>query len=373
MIIAALSGVILFLCDPLMAQTVTAPVGYCKLGAYDSGGNYLGLLGNSDTLISIPFTRASEYTGTIASVSSNVVTINGATGWAVNQFVYKQATQPKTYYAQIGPGAGGTVNPKEGCIYTVSANTAGTLSLNLNGDVISSIPTNSQITLIPYWTLGTVFPSSSMNTSFTATTSTRNFQTQILIPNYSAVGVNLAYSLCYYFINSGSNIGWRLFGDATTTDHSDDILVPNGYFVVRNDNKAPTLPLIVQGSVLTGKMTTSESTLANQAQDNAAAMIRPVDVPLTNSGLTPLDGSFVATASTNYFQDQLLIYDNAQIAINKSPSAVYYYMNNGWRLEGDSTTTDHGSDELPAGSALTIRKSAFDSGITGFWQNSATY
>jgi uncharacterized protein (TIGR02597 family) len=197
------------------------------------------------------------------------------------------------------------------------------------------------------------------------------------MPNTGAQGVNLGYSQTYYFINNGTNVGWRLFGDATTTDHSNDILSPDSYFVLRNINGAPTLPLVVTGSVITGKVTLPETTLVSQDQDNDVAMIRPINVTLDNCGLNPTSGSFAATSSTRNFQDQLFIYNNAQVTTNKSPSATYYYISNGsnvgWRLFGDATTTDHGEDLIPAGSALTIRKAASPAGFTDFWQNTPTY
>jgi uncharacterized protein (TIGR02597 family) len=369
----AFAFAILGLSCPLKAQSDSSPLGLYHLGAYDSSGNYLGLLGNSDTLVSMPFTRNPEFTGTIQSVSNNVVTVTGTPGWAGSQFVYLQGIQPKTYYALIGANTGGPANLKEGCIYTVTANGTNTVTFALNGDSITSVPANSQISLIPYWTLGTVFPATNQNVSFTATTSTRDFQTQVLLPNFAATGVNLGYSETYYFINTGANVGWRLFGDATTTDHSDDILIPSSYFVVRNNNGAPTLPLVVTGNVLTGKVTLPETTLAAQSQDNDVTMIRPLDVTLNDSGLTPTNGSFVATTSTRSFKDQLFIYNNAQVTLNKSPSATYYYMNGAWRLFGDTTTVDHGSDLISSGSALTIRKAASGTGTTDFWQNTPTY
>ncbi len=357
----------------LEAQTYSNIVGYDKLGAYNTQGNYLGSLSNSDTLVSLPFTRPPAYTGEVQSVANNVVTVSGSPGWANSEFVYNKGTQPNTYYALIGANSSGPADPKEGCIYEVTGNTTNSISLALNGDSITAVPANSQITLIPYWTLSTLFPPVNANASFTPTLSTRNLATEVLIPNYAAIGVNLAYSETYYFLNSGANVGWRLFGDAVTTDHGDDVLAPNSYFVVRNANAAPTLPLVVAGDVLTGKVTTYEITQASQAQDNDVALIRPVAVTLNNSGLNPAGGSFVSTSSTRSLQDQLLVYNNAQTALNKSPSATYFYFNNAWRLFGDSTTADHGSDLIPSGSALTIRKAATGTGYTVFWQNSPTY
>lgn len=359
---------------PLEAQTVTSssPLGMCEIGAYDSHGNYLGLQANSDTLVSIPFVRPAAFTGTIQSVSNNVITVNGSPNWAANQFVYAAGSQTNTYYALIGASASGPANPREGCIYPVTANGSGTVTLSLNGDTIGSIPANSQISLIPYWTLATLFPAANANVSFTPTSSTRTFKTEVLIPNYSASGINLSASQTYYFISSGGNVGWRLFGDSATADHGNDVLAPDGYITIRNQNGAPTLPLVVSGNVPMSKLTVPLATLSTGPQDNATAVIRPIDTSLNNCGLNPTDGSFVATTSTRSFKDQLFFYNNAQVGFNKSTSATYYYMNNGWRLFGDAVTTDHGADLIPAGSAITIRK-ASGTGLSAFWSNAPTY
>jgi len=364
------------LCIPAFPLEAQAPVGFFKMGAYDGNGNYLGLPANSDTLVSIPFIRPPAFTGTVQSVSNSVITVNESTNWSASQFVYAAGTQTNTYYALIGPSASGPANPKEGCTYLVTANGTNTMTLFLNGDSIGTIPVSSQITLIPYWTLATLFPASNANVSFTPSTSTRSLKTEVLIPDYSSPGVNLSATKLYYFISSGTNIGWRLFGDATTTDHGNDVLIPDGYITVRNQNGSPTLSLIASGNVPTSKQTVPLATLSTGPQDNATAVIRPIDVSLNNSGLNPADGSFTATTSTRSFKDQLFFYSNSQVAINKSPSALYYYISNGtnvgWRLFGDAITTDHGNDLILAGSALTIRK-ATGSGQTAFWNNAPTY
>ena len=95
-------------------------------------------------------------------------------------------------------------------------------------------------------------------------------------------------------------------------------------------------------------------------------MVRPFDVTLNASGLNPADGSFVAN-------DLLLQFDNAQVAMNKTPSAIYYYdvqANNsgGWRLTGDGAT-DHGNDVIPAGSGFIVRKAPKAGAASVFWTN----
>ena len=136
--------------------------------------------------------------------------------------------------------------------------------------------------------------------------------------------------------------------------------------------------------MLTKKLAVPLVTSASQKQDNAVSMLRPVDVALNDSGLTPSDGSFVATrAFLNpqdrfpLMRDQLLLFDNTQVGFNKSPSAIYYYSAGslggpGWKLFGDGFT-DHGDDLVPAGSAIVIRKAVTASGQTAFWTNSPTY
>ena len=371
--IARIVAIAITVTCPAWAQTgTTSPQGLYKLGAYDNLGNYLGLQSNSDTLVSLPFTRTPEYLGTIASVSGSTLTVSG-TPWSSNQFVYAQGTQSKTYFVLIGAGPSGTTNPKEGCIYAITANTTNSLTLTLNGDSISSVPANSSITVIPYWTLATVFPATDSNVSFTPTTTTRTVKTTVLIPNYAGIGSNLASSTVYYFINASGNVGWRLNGDSSTKDHGDDILLPDGYFTVRNSNGSPTLPLALFGSALTGKVTVPQETQAAITQDNPSSMIRPIDISLNNTGLSPANGSFAATTSTRALKDTLLVFNNLSVSINKPASAVYYYMNNAWRLNSDAPTIDHGADIIAAGSAIIVRKAPTGNGQTAFWTNTATY
>ena len=93
--------VVVCLSAVVMAQTsvTTDPVGFATTSC----------LGNSDTYLGIPFTRLPEFIGTVQSVGTNTLTINGTPGWASNRFVYAAGTQPKHYYVLIGNG--GATNP----------------------------------------------------------------------------------------------------------------------------------------------------------------------------------------------------------------------------------------------------------------------
>ncbi len=346
---------------------VTAPVGFTTTS----------LLANSDTLINVPFFRTAEFAGAVQSITGNVITVAGGPAWTGNQFVYAANTQPNTYFVLIGDG--GSSNPKEGHFYTITANGSNTLTVDTTNDNLTGITANTSLMVIPYWTLSTIFPDAKMNVSFTPTTTTSSYKTQVLVPNNSANGINLP-STTYFFSNnvngSSGNIGWRILGD-NTTNHGDDPLMPNSYFNVRNLNGAPTLPLRGLGSVVTGKVATILRTAAATQQDNDVSMVRPVGVTLNQSGLGPGDGSFVATVRLNQLKDQLLIFNNAQARHNKKPSAMYIYYGGtsgspGWKKKG-AGTSDHGNDVIPAGSAIVIRKARTTSGDSVVWTNSPTY
>lgn len=362
-------GCVLFASVSIAQSVVTDPVGFTTASC----------LSNSDTLFSIPFTRPQAFVGSVTSIAGSTLTVSGSPGWTTNQFVYAKGSQPNHYYALVGPAA--TTNPKEGHTYPITANTASTFTVDTTGDTLTGIPTNAQVIIIPYWTLATVYPASDAGISFTATTATRTFKTQILIPDFNPSGINPSATAVYFFsnnVNGVGGIGWRIFGD-NTTDHGDDVLIPDGYFIVRNLNSAPTLPLTAIGGVLTKKLAVPELTNAASGRDNSVSMVRPVGVTLNATGLNPADGSFVATTQTRSFQDQLFVFDNTAVAINKSPSAVYFYSNNvngvggiGWRIFGDNTT-DHGNDLVAAGSALIIRKAANGTGLPVYWTNAPTY
>ena len=268
-------------------------------------------------------------------------------------------------------------SPYEGRFYQVTTNDTGSVTVNLNGDTLASVAAGTQVSIIPYWTLNTVFPAANAGVSFTATTSPIFPETEILVPDYSSSGTNLAATAIYlFYTDGGSNVGWRIVGD-TTTDHGHDIILPDGYVTVRTASSAPTLPVTFSGSVSVNKLATTLATRSSGQQDNAVALNRPADTTLGALGLNPTDGSFLATTSPITPEDELFVYNNSTAAINKSSSAIYIYYNGGasntgWRVFGD-LSTDHSTDVIPAGSALTIRKAATTAGQTAVWSNSPNY
>jgi uncharacterized protein (TIGR02597 family) len=264
-------------------------------------------------------------------------------------------------------------SPYEGRWYTVTANGTSTVTVNLNGDTLSSVASGTQVSVIPFWSLNTIYPASAAGVSFTPTTNLHSLNTKILIPNFAGSGINLSPSAIYFYANIGTNVGWRMVGDVSTTDHGNDPVLPDGYFIVSNIDAATSLPLTVVGSVPVNNLVTSLDSNATAAQDNALGLNRPVGVALGSLGLTPANGSFVATTNPHSVADKLFLYDNTLVAHAKSASSIYFYYNSDWRMVGDAITNSHAADIIPAGSAITVEKVAAQGAPTSFWTNVPNY
>ncbi len=264
-------------------------------------------------------------------------------------------------------------SPKEGSTYLVTANATdgngvSTLVLDTNGDDISPVAAGTQVSLIPYWTLNTVFPATDANVWYTPSTSTHSggVQTEILIPGYAQQGVNLTASAFYYYYGGA----WREVG--FSEDHGDDVFLPDGYFTVRNPTAQTQLT--VTGAVNMQRLSIPlvTGTSPTTQQDNFVSITRPLPVTLNDLNLIG-GGAFTPSVGTHSgsVYDQLLLFDNTTAAINKTAAAFYYYYAGAWRQEGYSG--DHGGDVIPAGAAILIRKYGAASATTQNWSNPPTY
>jgi uncharacterized protein (TIGR02597 family) len=244
--------------------------------------------------------------------------------------------------------------------------------VSLNGASLNNLTAGSTVSVIPYWTFGTVFPPSASGTAFIASTSPLVRQTQVFVPNYSGTGDYLGPAATYFFYSGH----WCLVGDSVSNSHNNDILIPDGYVTVRNPASAGTTTLTTMGNVLTGNFTIPLATNTSGPQDNAVGICRPVDTSLNNLGLIS-SGAFTPSTSALVRQDQIFLVSNTEAGLYKGATATYFYYvgtsGTGWRLVGDSIINDHGNDVIPAGTGFTIRKVATGNGATAFWQNPPTY
>ena len=177
------------------------------------GFKSLRCLGTSDTIVSLPLTQPIAYTGsgtvaTLVAGESAKITFGG-TPFAAAQFVHAAGTQPNTYFALIVSGA------RNGAFFTVTGNDTNSITLDLNGDDLSTNAT-ANVQIVPYWTLGTVFPAGGA----------LNANTSILLPDVTGTGIDRPPKGTYVF---DSNAGhWVIEGALDSQD--DTILFPDTQF-----------------------------------------------------------------------------------------------------------------------------------------------
>lgn len=364
------------------AQTTVAtnPVGYLQLSCS----------ANTDTYVSIPFTQTPAYVGTIALISGSTVTVSGSTGWTTNQYANISGTLATTYYALL---TGTGTDTRNGASYTVIASSTNAVTLNLNGDTISGVPQGSSISIIPYWTLDTVFPASSAGVSYTPSTGSlpRLRQTEILFPDDSDPGVNNApgtilypappTSVTYYYYGGQ----WCNTGEDSSVNVGNTPIPVSGYFIIRNVANSGTLTAM--GTVPLNSTVVPLTTQTNSQQDNAVSVDQPVGVSLNNLGLIT-SGAFTASTGSlpRFITDQLIIPDNTIPGTNKSApvpvysgtlptyaTGTYYYYGGAWRNSAFGSTIDCGSQLIQAGTGFTIRKVSTTTGTSATWTVTPTY
>ncbi|MCX6896386.1 MAG: TIGR02597 family protein [Verrucomicrobia bacterium] len=348
----------------LLGSTCWLPAQEVVSGIF--GFQKITLSANSDSIIAVPFNRLSADSGLVSSVSGSVVQVQGTPNWTASQFVYSAGVQSNTYYARFDSGAW------EGRYFTITNNGTNSLTLNLAGEVLAGVLAGDAVSIIPYWTLGAVFPNGGNPTNWNGvhvTTSTFSHKTDLLIPDFTGNGKNLAPTLFYYlYTNATSGANWRLSGQ--TTNNNDDILRPNTYFIVRNSYSNATF--VAMGDVQTTKTVVGIRGSLTVVQDNFVGLPRPIEVSLDNSGLLT-NYSFTVSSSSFNQKDQLLIFNYTNVAKNQAPVDFYYYLTNaGWRKSGAGTTNYGPSNVFVSGGGFIIRRAT--NSITGpFWTNSPTY
>lgn len=329
----------------ISSQRASDPVGFIKLS----------LAGNSDTLTSLPFARPGSTRVIVSSVSGNVITADGSPNWTANQFVYASGTQSNTYYARISSGA------MDGSSYTVTANSANTVTLSLGSDTLAALAAGDVVSIEPYWTLNAAFPNGA---GIIASPTQGNRYTEILIPNSAGTGINLSAAKIYFF-NGGI---WKQVSDGAN-NHNDDVLQPNSHFIIRH-NVATNTTLTTLGAVITSKLAVALRAQPSVAQDNYVGLARPVGVSLNDSGLIS-SAAFSASPIPGSRTDELLVFDNTAIAHNKSASADYYYWNNAWRQVGAGSTDVGDNVIFQPGTAVIIRK--YTNNVSAVWTNAPTW
>jgi len=318
------------------------------------GYTKLTLAAGSDTILAPQLQRPLAHTGAVGSVVTSgdnaTLSCTGAT-FIANGFQYVANTQPKTYFVLV------TAGTLTGTTFRVVSNGTGDLVVARDGLAVVSADITA-IELRPYWTLNTMFPSADSGVSFTPSTGTTTVarRTQLVLPNFVAMGINRAPSTLYFY--NPTLADWVSTG-ATTVKAGDTIVEPGQYIVHRNTGGTPVeLNATVVGGLLTKSDSIYLATSSSAANDNPMALPRASDYLLSAIGFT--DANFLQSTgkTTVARRDQVLVYSTTGAGINRAPSKIYFRYAGAWY--DTSSTTTAVDPTIPAGSAIVVRKYTSD-------------
>ncbi len=348
---------------PALAQSIVSePLGFNKIPCPAS----------SDTIVGVPFRPNGSQQGALAAApdtttipGSAILSVAGSPGFTVDDFA-------DSHYVKFTSGA------MDGRHYPVTANTADTLTVDLNGDDLSAAAADDGILVAEYWTLDLLFPPAQatpdpLTTGHAIVASINTLasgrRTEVLLPDQVSIGANLAPNQIFY-IYSGA---WRKVSKPSTENHGPTPLLPDTYFIVRHTvNVTAGTTYKCAGEVELGVLAIPLSTQTTVTQDNFVAIPRPIDVTLTDLELVA--PAFVASTSHlgSGRKDQLLVFNNELQARNKAASASYYYYAGDWYKVGTQGVTFNDA-VIPAGAGFMVRKAKTADGATVFWNNPASY
>lgn len=273
------------------AEATTTPVGYVTVGDQTST---ISVAANTDVALSVPLLRASEFAGTVSSVTGSTLVVEGAQNWTATQFT---ADPSKPYVLYVTSGT------QEGLSALVTASSGSSLTLTVVEGDLAGVAVDSEIKIVPAWTAKTFIAPSAVAPG-----------TQLLAFAGTVPGINLAPSQ----ILTSTGTAWvYTFGGSGSADNF--IVYPTESFVLRAGATAVN-SLVVTGEVPTFKhrQTLSKLTPSGQAQDIRFSYTNPASQGLLASGLGITAG------------DQLLIFNNAVAGKNKAPSQIITYTGTSW-------------------------------------------
>ncbi len=160
--------------------------------------------------LDVPFVSQIAYRGMVGSATGNEITVSDLPIWTPDAF----ATD---YFVEIVSGT------NAGMRFTISANSANSLSVNLDGGSLAGIAANVEIIVAPFWTLNSLFPE---GLNLTATTEI------LFAPDFA---ITYVYR---------SDLGRWIDTADTATDVGDYLIPHDVQLVIRQSAATPIKPFV---------------------------------------------------------------------------------------------------------------------------------
>ena len=318
-------------CGMAFGQTAyTTPVGYTSLS----------IPAGSDTTISPSLSQAPLLQGASTDISGSVISIT--TGAADHAFINGGGDPNSKTYVLVRSGS------LTGLRFPVTANTGTNVTVNGGATTLSDqgFLSGNLISVIPYWTLNTLFPA---GLGVGASADLVNPTSFVLFSDQVNIAANRAPSKLYlYFAGDAENYpdypaGWydndNLDGGLQNTVAVD----PSVLMTIRN---SPAASVTVTGEVPSVPLATKFLTSATVANDELLGAPYPIDTTLQNSGLL---AAIAPSADLVNPTDFVLVYNDTATGFNKAPGKLYFYFSGDAENYPDYPAGWYDNDNLDGG------------------------
>ena len=320
--------IFLITCSFTWAQSFTQPVGISKVTIDGSGTNE-----SAFTALSVTYENAPLYSGTISTATGAVINLT-TSDLSASQYAGSDPNSDATHYVLLtsGDNEGLSLEILENTTSTVTVTSDNLESLSLSGVTME---------ILAHSTLADIFGAE--NSAGLTSGSNVNLSDRIYIMRADGSGDWDSY---YYQTSQRAGTGWRKLGNTSTDYQGLTLPLDTGLLISRIGND--DLTIYVYGSV---KKTGSHMRVLESGYSLLGNPF-PIDITLNDSGIYSPDNGYVSS-STPATSDQLFVID----ADGNFDS--YYYQTSqragtGWRKVGGDSSTDVGTQIIPATSSFYI-------------------
>lgn len=301
----------------------------------------LNIPDSSDVYFSFPMRQVAEYRGVVTSVAGGTNAVVSFDGTPFTASAFAKGATWATSYLLAESGAA------QGSYFDIDANDAS--SVTLSGSDVGGLTAGDTVAIHPHWTLDKAFPSGVADVE-DSEAGNRTLEVIVLRNPTSSSGVGMEAANIFYYHDSA----WRWVESGLDAVAGGFVFAPGDVFVIRNNGEA-ALTAYFTGEVTEAPIAIPVTSKNATDYDNFVTISRPIPVALNELGLHD-SGIFETTSDSNSPADLLMVYSLTDSGKNKSPTASYFYFNNGWRKEGASASTDFGTDTIEPGMGIAIRK-----------------
>lgn len=333
-------------------SVTSAPVGYVATVCQ----------GGSDTILSVPFHRPPAAAGRLDGAPAD-----GAPGVVltleIDPELEEDALLDEPHYVLFGAGGG-----LEGEWFAVIGHDGPEITIDAELASVADAEAGDPLLVIPHWTLASLLPLGNQPTVYhSAGLLLSERASELLFFDRETEGIQLAPNRKFFLTDEG----WFEAADGFP-EAGDVVVLPGQMIVIRHPQGADNTLFVARQQVFTGPFVQPVRRSEGSAQDNALAAPRPVPVSLADLDLG--DDVFTPSATTDPAAraDELLVYDNAEAAINKQPSAIYFRTPDGWVRDADGFPA---ADDVQVDGAqgLVVRKAAGVDAASLRWLNTPRY